>query len=71
MIAFALGLFTFYHLWFFFLKPTLGRIRESKYHGVTGKGKIARLMFSQMVSSSSKSSILGVQQSRCAAATLP
>jgi hypothetical protein len=64
LVASALGAYVLYHVWFFFLKQRCGRVRRKHYYGITGKGKIARLMFTHMVSTDSKAAILGVQQSR-------
>lgn len=66
LIALSLGSFVFYHVWFFLLKPCTSKTGASKYYGITGKGKLARLIFSQIVSTDPKASILGVQQSRWA-----
>ena len=66
LITLALGAFLGYHLWFFLLKTGLTTVKASKSFGINGKGKVARLIFTHIVSTDAKASILGVQQSRCA-----
>ena len=66
LIALSLGSFILYHVWFFLLRPCISRKAANRYYGINGKGKLARLIFSQIVSTDPKASILGVQQSRCA-----
>jgi hypothetical protein len=63
VIALALGLFLGYHVWFFFVKTEWTKTKDN-YYGINGKGKIARLIFTQMITTQSKNAILGIQQAR-------
>jgi hypothetical protein len=65
LVALALGLFLGYHVWFFFVKTEWTKTKDN-YYGINGKGKIARLIFTQIVSSQPKNAILGIQQARLA-----
>jgi L-cystine uptake protein TcyP (sodium:dicarboxylate symporter family) len=63
LIALSLGFFIGYHIWFFFMKTEWTKAKTN-YYGINGKGKIARLIFTQIVSSNPKNAILGIQQAR-------
>eukprot|EP00892_Ulva_mutabilis_P007648 jgi/Ulvmu1/5255/UM022_0048.1 len=63
VIVIALGIFFFYHCWFFCMKTGLLRAREDKYYGINGKGKLARVIFTHLVSTK-KGGVLGIQQNR-------
>jgi hypothetical protein len=65
LIALALGLFLGYHIWFFFVKTEWTKTKDN-FYGINGKGKVARLVFTQIVTSRPENAILGIQQARFA-----
>ena len=64
IIALALFIFLFYHVWVFFIAG-VGCLRTTKDgYGINGKGRLARVVFSSNVAEQHKHAILGVQISR-------
>lgn len=66
VIATAIGLFAGYHVWFFVWRKVVERRGgDTAFQGINGKGRLARVVFTEVVSTDSKAAVLGIQQSRC------